>query len=366
MPESAPPAEEGSSVVDADIDADENENGAPRRSWPSRVLGRHPARRIGAVLVVLALLVCGYGLTMWRRIDRFDLQRVGSPAGGRTYLLLGSDSREFVKTADDRLRYGGPDQTPGERVDVILALRVEENGARRLLVIPRDLVVVDRSGGPIRLAETLTGGPQAVVDTLCRSIGLGVDHALVMHLGGLRAMVNAIGGIDLHLDTAVRDRDSGLHLAGGNVHLDGNDVLAYVGSRHLEERQPDGTWTESATTGPDRPGRATELLQRIGAHLRPSPFAPLTAHRIAWAATGDLGMDASMGIGDVSGLRTAFGAIDPASRRYLPVTVTGSALPVDQLAPTAGAMLGEFEGSASPAKHCGTPAFPAANRGVAR
>lgn len=304
-----------------------------------------------------------YAGTLWSRVETFDADPTGSASGGETFLLLGSDSRSFVTTADDRMRYGGPDDTPGERADVLIALRVDDDGAARILTISRDLLVVAPGGGLERVSETLIDGPQGVADALCRSIGLGVDHLLVLRLDGLRRIVNAVGGIDLVLDAPVRDEGSGLRLGSGNVHLDGDQAIAFVGARQLEHQDERGRWVTDPTDSADRPGRAVELLRLIGAGLGLSAWSPIQTSRVMWAASGSISADDSVGLGEMNRLRGVVSDLGHVDAIRLPVTTNPGFVPVDQLGEGAGQALDDFEGSGGDGGGCGEPALPAARRG---
>lgn len=312
--------------------------------------------------MALLLIVLVLGATLWSRVETFEFEPPGSPAGGTTILLVGSDSRAFVTSADDRRRYGASDATPGERADVLIALRLDDDGSVRLLSITRDLLVVGPTGGLIRVSEAMLSGPQAVADALCGSLGLGIDHLVVIELDGLRRIVNAIGGIDLELDTAVRDRDSGLALDAGPVHLDGDDAIAFVASRHLEHRDEAGAWVTRKEDEADRPGRAVDILRLIGADLDLSPWSPIRSARVAWAASGSLITDDGFGLSELNRLRSISGMLTSVAATRLPVTIRGGAVPVDEVAAGAGARLSAFEGSSTPRRECADPSFPAAGR----
>jgi LCP family protein required for cell wall assembly len=314
---------------------------------------------LGVVAFVVVLLLVD-AVVLWSRVESFPLDATGSPPGGTTYLLIGSDNRDFVRTKADRDRYGGSDQTPGQRADVVIALRVRDDGRRRMLIVSRDLLVLGKDAGLIRLAETMLHGEQPLVDALCRSIGLGVDHVVVIDLGGLRNVVNALGGIDLTLDTPVRDADSGLDLAAGKLHIDGDQVLSYVGSRHLEHYAA-GRWRVEADSE-ERPERAAQVLRIVGGDVKDATTSdPFMVQRVLWAASGGMSFDDGLGVTDANALRTAFDDLGDVKSVELPVTTSGSAqLPIDQLDDGAGKVLADFDGKAS--KKCSKPSFPAARR----
>lgn len=86
--------------------------------------------------------------------------------------------------------------------------------------------------------------PDAPYTTLVKEIsylvGIPIDYYAAMDLGGFVKMVDIVGGIDVNNPSAIDDplyatpvgTIIGFHLAAGPQHLDGNQALAYVRSRH--------------------------------------------------------------------------------------------------------------------------------------
>jgi LCP family protein required for cell wall assembly len=156
-----------------------------------------------------------------------------SPAG-RTFnvLLVGSDSREGL-TAEER-RELTTGSAGGDRSDTIMLMTVQ--GLRvGLLSFPRDLSVerCDGSVGRINGAVSI-GGPGCLVDTVERLSGLDVHHHVTITFGGFRDVVDAVGGVELCLDRAIRDRSAGIDLPEGCQVLDGADALGYVRVRKID------------------------------------------------------------------------------------------------------------------------------------
>lgn len=301
------------------------------------------------------------GVLLLSRLERFPFRPSGSPPGGVTYLVLGSDSRRDFTSAEDRKRYGGVDATPGERADVIMAVRVDDDGATRLLVLSRDLLVLGPTGAPVRLAETMLEGPQDLVDSLCGSLGLGVDHVVVIHMDGVRGVVDAIGGVEVETESPVRDQVTGLDLPGGAVRLDGDEVLQFVGARNLEHYRG-GRWRLGADATA-RPERASSVFRTIGGRLDLSPWSPVRTARRVWAGAGGVALDDGFGPSDATTLRTALDALGRAEEITLPTEVTrGGLLSVEELDSGAGSRLSAFDEAGRSAPTCAAPAFAAAVR----
>jgi LCP family protein required for cell wall assembly len=83
-----------------------------------------------------------------------------------------------------------------------------------------------------RLALAMTaGGLTCVRRTVESATGVHVDHAVEVDFAGVKRMVDALGGVEVTLPTAVDDRWSGLRLAAGRHRLDGTQAVAYVRTR---------------------------------------------------------------------------------------------------------------------------------------
>ncbi len=297
---------------------------APRRSdappRPRRSTRRTILRAALIGVTVLVLLVVLDGARLWFSVDRMDLSLPGSGRPGTTtYVLVGSDSREFVTSAQDRSSFGDTTTVPGERADVILVVRVTEGRPPLVLSIPRDLLVAVPGAAQQRIGLTLTHGPQELVDTLCSSLGIGVDHVVIVRFDGFRRVVDASGGVDVSLPAATRDLAAGLDLPAGDSHLDGERALALVRSRKAEQLV-DGAWTPDPDGARNRQVNARKVLGPLGAQLA-AKSGPLDSLRLAHAAAGSGRVDAGFGRPSLEQLRDALtqaaapptGAARPAS-----------------------------------------------------
>ena len=320
------------------------------------------AATAGAVLAVTGVgAALADGVALWRRPERVTATLPGSPAGGSTVLLIGTDARTADQSGDDDVRYGSEAANPGERADVILALRTDDDGTVRLLEIPRDLLVVGDKGAPVRLTTTLLGGPSGTTEALCRSLGLGVDHVVEVRFPGLRSIVDSVGGVQVTLDRSIRDTYTKFHLDAGTHLLNGDDVLAYVAARKIEVLQPDGTWKADTASAGNRSSKGANVLRDLASRIDPSPLHPVETQRQAWAITGALAVDQQLSPTDAPGLWSSLQALPSVDTMHLPTSPTTGVVPITRLEPGAGAVLAEFEGSNTPAPGC-RPVLPNAVR----
>src|SRR4051812_2315371 len=107
------------------------------------------AGRFLIALVVGSLLmgaaVAGVNREVGRKLDRIpkiQLTTAPVPPGGANYLLVGSDTRDFVSNPLEQSAFGDPATEDGKRSDTIMVIHVEPEAERTFIVsFPRDLWV---------------------------------------------------------------------------------------------------------------------------------------------------------------------------------------------------------------------------------
>ncbi len=152
------------------------------------------------------------------------------PAGqAETFLLAGSDSlAEGPTTGSDATA----DEVPGaQRSDVIMLVRVNAARTEAVVVsIPRDSWVPVPGHGMAKINAAYSyGGPTLMVRTVEALTKVRVDHFATIDFAGFRAMVDAVGGIDVTV--AERTTFGDVVFDAGTNHLDGRRALAYVRQR---------------------------------------------------------------------------------------------------------------------------------------
>jgi LCP family protein required for cell wall assembly len=154
------------------------------------------------------------------------------PGGqGMTILLAGSDS-----LASDPAAGAGGDThvfVPGaERSDVIMLVRLDVTRTRAAVVsIPRDSWVSVPGHGQTKINAAFSyGGPTLMVQTIEALTGVRIDHFATVDFAGFRAMVDAVGGIDVMVAAPTSTGD--VHFHKGSNHLNGRETLAYVRQRY--------------------------------------------------------------------------------------------------------------------------------------
>lgn len=174
------------------------------------------------------------------------------------YLLVGSDSRAL---GDPNTGESG--QVTGSRSDTIMVLRLNTStDEAALLSIPRDLYV-ETSGHTGRINSAYNDGPTALVQTVTEALALPIHHYVEVDFFGFKALVEALGGVEVCFALPTRDLHTGLIIGvPGCFLLDGTQALAYARSRHYEQLQADGEWREDPTSDLGRSTRQRDLVNR--------------------------------------------------------------------------------------------------------
>lgn len=212
-----------------------------------RLVGRKPVRPkkrrsllgrlIGLVILLFVLTLIVVPLYAWSRIDKVDAAPTGNrpaDAAGTTYLLVGSDSREGLSAEEKRKL--GTGSVGGNRTDTIILLHVPESGPPALISIPRDswVPVPGRGSAKINTAfEGSKGGPKLLTQTIENYTGLRIDHYVEIGFGGFASIIDSVGGVDVCVKKAMKDKDAHINLKPGCQELDGTTALGYVRSRKV-------------------------------------------------------------------------------------------------------------------------------------
>ena len=136
----------------------------------------------------------------------------------------------------------GTDDSPergsvGRTDTIILATVVPLKPYVGMLSIPRDLWVTVPGVGEQRIntayfyaeANESGSGSQAAVQTIRDNFGVPVRYYAVIHMAGLTSIVDALGGVDITLESPVGGYPAGVH------HLNGADALNFVRERNSSD-----------------------------------------------------------------------------------------------------------------------------------
>ena len=192
-------------------------------------------KRCSAVLVRLlaATLIFAFGLPALAEIN---LNRNESlPKQCWNILLLGTDNRYESDV------YGRTDSM------ILLSVNLPERQAK-LTSLMRDIwVQLDGHGGQKLNAASVYGGPELTMATVNRYFDLNVGEYVLINITGLAEVIDKLGGVELTVTEDERkalnkglfnlSEESGmtkLEQSGENVHLNGNQAVAYARIRQID------------------------------------------------------------------------------------------------------------------------------------
>ncbi|WP_314174534.1 LCP family protein [Streptomyces winkii] len=256
---------------------------------------------------VLVLAAAGVGWTLYNKLDgnirtdvgtarelkHYEAQRPQPSTGeAENILLIGSDSRSGGNSAYGR--DGG-----GQRSDTAILLHISADRRSATGVsLPRDLMAeipacTGRDGRRThaRFAQFntafQTGGAACAIRTVETLADLRVDHHLVVDFTGFKSLVDTVGGVEVCLPGAVRDRDAKLELPAGRQVLGGEDALGYVRARH---GLGNGSDTDRMSRQQQFLGSLVKKVRSNGVLLNPAKLYPVL-HSATSAVTADEGLD---------------------------------------------------------------------------
>jgi len=201
--------------------------------------------------------------------ETLDLTEEPALSEPRTFLLIGSDSRENVAELS-----GDFGNFAGERADVVILLQVHPGEGRlQMLSLPRDLKV-SWEGSTEKLNATFAeGGAAGIIGTVQRETGIPIHHYIQVDFAGFAGIVDVAGGIRMTFPFPARDLKSGLEVAAGTRRLDGETALAMARSRSYQELRG-GAWVSVDADDIGRTGRQQDLLLAMLTQIdRPSTVA---------------------------------------------------------------------------------------------
>jgi LCP family protein required for cell wall assembly len=216
--------------------------GGPAPDWRRRI-------KLGALTLVVVVLAVSISTYFWadsklkREVDLAKVIERPESGDGTNYLIVGSDSREGMSDEDKkRLRTGSAE---GKRTDSMMILHDGSSGPT-LISLPRDSNVEIPSfkgsesgkmfpgqGRQVKLnAAYAEDGPELLVRTVEFNTGLRIDHYVEIGFGGFAKIVDAIGGVELDIPKAFKDKKSGADFQAGKQTLNGEQSLAFVRTRY--------------------------------------------------------------------------------------------------------------------------------------
>lgn len=186
------------------------------------------------------------------------------------------------------------------RSDSMMVVSVDPLTKRyALFSILRDTYVDIPDHGSSRINSAIVdGGPELAMKTVSQFTGLPVDRYVITDFEGFKALIDAVGGVELDVEKNMRyhdPTDKGVYdidLKKGIQHLDGNKALQYVRFRH--DATSDYTRTERQrklmAAVADQMKRGTTLIQLPSILKEVTPYVQTNVSSMDMLKLSSLGL----------------------------------------------------------------------------
>jgi LCP family protein required for cell wall assembly len=314
---------------------------------PLRAQWRAFAIRFVTALVVVSLATAtGFGYAYWFANDQIThhtktveiakgvLHHVASTQPAN-YLIVGSDSRAFVKDPIAVQHFGSPQYQTGQRSDTIMIAHVDPKSPNKgfLVSIPRDLYVPIPGHGTQRINAAYNFGPTVLIETIEQNFNVPINHYLEVGFDTFAQIVNAIGAVHIFFPTAAYDKFTGLNITTpGCVALNGLAALEYVRSRHYQYKtatsgSDPSTWPEEGDSDFGRIRRQQYFIRSLAQEaISKGARNPFTAKAMLEKTVPNLVRDKGMSLQDFLALVRAFRSVDPGAVNMVTVPTTGTVI----------------------------------------
>ncbi|HEY1132954.1 MAG TPA: LCP family protein, partial [Nocardioides sp.] len=287
---------------------------APRRRR------RFPVFRVLLLLVVLWLVfLVAVPIWAWNNVDRIDAMPTGDrpgEQGGTTYLVVGSDSRAGL--SEEERRSLGTGDVGGNRTDTIILIHTG-GGEPVVVSFPRDSFVDLPDGGTTKINAVYARGGEGddgaryLVETIEQNTGIRIDHYAEIGMGGVAQVVDAIGGIEICPEDAIKDDGAHLDIPAGCQEADGTTALNYSRARCSKNGPPECPLTASDL---DRVQNQREVVSAVGSKAA-NPMNVLLPWRyvdLNVAATSFIAVDEQTNVVEAGRMALALRAIGGGAR----------------------------------------------------
>jgi LCP family protein required for cell wall assembly len=311
-------------------DAPAGATGDPRKR---RGRGRRPL--LIALGLVLALFAGAAGTVWWMAdslnaniareknvFDRSGLTDAGArpateAAAGKALniLLVGTDTRGGASTGSGN--DADFEAQRGNRTDTMMIMHIpSDRSAVQAVSLPRDSWVPIPGHGKAKINAAFSwGGPKLLVATVENLTHIRIDHYVAIDFDGFKAMVDALGGVDVTLAEATHDPAQNVSFAKGVNHLDGKRALQFVRQRHGLVR---GDF--------DRVVHQQQLLAAIAAKVMDRGVLqhPLQTKALLEAMTRTMTVDDGFSFTDMMSLGTSLKGLGTGDLEFRTVPTTGT------------------------------------------
>jgi LCP family protein required for cell wall assembly len=287
-----------------------------RRTWPQRLLISFNILLIMGCVAGAAGI--GYFYYQFGQLPRISfgphVLAEDPPGEPQNFLLVGSDTRAFVDNPDEQKSFGDESKTGGQRSDTIILVRVDPVAKRAAMVsFPRDLwIPIAPDGHKQRINTAFENGPEQLIETIKLNWNVPIHHYIQVDFASFQGLVDAVGGVQLYLPGAVRDKVTGLNITDtGCVLFHGDQALAYVRSRHFQY-QENGRWHSDPRGDLGRIERQQDFIRRaLRKALSRGLTNPSKLNRLVNVGIDNVTVDQSLSARDIVNLGKQFKSLAP-------------------------------------------------------
>ncbi|MGW1751410.1 LCP family protein [Streptomyces sp. NPDC002092] len=297
----------------------------PRPNWRRRI-------KWTAITLVTVLAVTSVATYFWadgklhRDVDLSTVIDRPAPGDGTNYLIVGSDSRAGLSSAQKQKLHTG--SAEGKRTDSMMILHVGSSGDT-LISLPRDsnVTIPSYKGSTSGKTYPATGrqtklnatyaedGPTLLVRTVEANMGLHIDHYVEIGFAGFANIVDAVGGVTINIDKGFKDKYSGADFKAGEQTLNGEQALAFVRTRHA-----------FATSDLQRTKNQQKFLSAL-AHQVATPSTvmnPFKLYPTMGAGLDSLTVDKDMSLWDLASMFWAMKGVSGGDGTSMNMPISGS------------------------------------------
>lgn len=206
------------------------------------------------------------------------------------------------------------------RADVIILVMLPGDGEPPVMVsLPRDLYLPNRcTQGYTRLNANFNGCGQEINGATLLSgavedfTGVEVDHFALFTFDGFEEIIDEVGGVEICVEYAVRDRKAELNLPAGCTNASGAQALAWVRSRSTLENV-NGVWrTMDDVSDLTRNGRQQDMI--LSMLEKASDFdSPQEMAGMVRSLSNAFTLDDQLGLGEAVGVAWDLRGLSPSA-----------------------------------------------------
>ncbi len=265
------------------------------------------------IILLLIFVISISGFLYWFINNKFDqINKVNNltslvampsnPSAPFNILIVGSDSRAFVKSKSQIKLYGTPPKDVKPVADTIMIARINPvTDQITILSIPRDTyVTVADNRGVDRIGDVFNYGPNLLISTIEQDFNIPINHYIQADFSGLVSFFGKLGTIKLDFRYKIKDTYTNFNVSKlGCQALSGIQVLELARSRHLYYLNNQGNWIYDTMSDWSRIRRQQVILEAIFESIKSQITNPFSIDQIVNGLTSNFSIDSNFNVGEL-------------------------------------------------------------------